>query len=118
MCAKTIVKQQKKVDRKRQSIRFMTETQFHFWRKKSNFFPEFFFSLKITLTYLETLDFESQLQCIDEKNKSHPVLNHESRMIQFIYDFLPVQGGLQLVHSLYEDFHVPGFGFVDLVLFP
>ena len=30
MFAKTIVKQQEKVDRKRQSIRFMTEKQFHF----------------------------------------------------------------------------------------
>ena len=88
------------------------------FEKKTYFFPEILSNQKISLTYLETLDFESQLQCIDEKNKSHPVLNHESRMIQFIYNFLPVQGGLQLVHSLYEDFHVPGFGFVDLVLFP
>ena len=102
----------------------MTEKQINFWKKKkkkkkkSKFFPDFFSLSKISLTYLETLDFESQLQCIDEKNKSHPVLNKKSRMIQFIYDFFPVQGGLQLVHSLYEDFHVPGFGFVDLVFFP
>ena len=58
---------------------------------------------------LEALGLQSQLESFHQEDETGPVLDTEPGVVQLVDDLLPVEGCLQLVDSLDEDLHVPGF---------